>query len=110
MIWRLKDVPVLLVSLQPPYEVLVERVGSRKIELPQQFIDARGPDAAADLAKSLTAASPWFFEADYTNDIVDLVIDSSKHSPEEVCALIQARLDRGPGMAFETLRQRYPQG
>lgn len=108
IVWRLKDVPVLLVSLRPPYEVLLERVGGRKIELPQQFIDARGPDAAADLAKSLTAASPWFFQADYENEINDLVIDSSAHSPEQVCALIQARLDEGPGTAFETLRQRFP--
>jgi hypothetical protein len=98
----------LLVSLRPPYEVLVERVNNRKIELPPQFIEAKGPGAAEDMAKSLTAASPWFFEADYANDCNDLVIDSSRYSPEEVCAQIQRRLDQGPGTAFQTLRQRFP--
>jgi chloramphenicol 3-O-phosphotransferase len=107
IVWRLHDVPVLLVSLRPPYDVLIERVNNRTFELPQPFIEARGPDAAKDMANSLTAASPWFFEADYANDCNDLVVDSSRHSPEEVCELIQHRLDKGPGTAFAMLRQRY---
>ena len=108
IVWRLEDVPTLLVSLRPPYEVLVDRVNSRKIEMPPQFLEAYGPDSAAAMAKSLTAASPWFFEADYANDINDMVIDSSAYSPVEICEQIQARLDQGPGTALTDLRKKYP--
>lgn len=108
IVWRLEGVPAVLVSLRPPYEVLLERVNGRKIELPPQFIEAAGPDAAQAMAKSLTAASPWFFEADYANDINDLVIDSSAWSPQQICEQIQRRLDEGPGTALAELRKRYP--
>ena len=107
IVWRLEDVPTLLVSLRPPYDVLLERVNGRKIEMPPQFIEAYGPDSAAAMAKSLTAASPWFFEADYANDINDMVIDSSAFSPQEICGQIQARLDEGPGTACAELRKKY---
>ena len=108
IVWRLEDVPTLLVSLRPPYETLIERVNGRKIELPPQFIEAYGQGAAEAMAKSLTAASPWFFEADYANDINDMVIDSSALSPVEICAQIQARLNEGPGTALAELRRKYP--
>ena len=42
----------------------------------------------AAIARVSTAASPWFFEADYANDINDMVIDSSAFSPAEICEQI----------------------
>jgi hypothetical protein len=43
----------------------------------------------------------------YANDCYDLEIDTLKHSEEEVCQLIEQRLARGPGTAFDLLRARF---
>jgi chloramphenicol 3-O-phosphotransferase len=107
LIWRLEGLPVLLVTLKPPFEVLERRVAERQMDkkLP---IDILGEDAARKIVDRLTRLRPWFYEAVYANDISDLVIDTDRHGPDAVCALIQARLGQGPGTAFEHLRARWP--
>ena len=50
------------------------------------------------------ARRKWVTEAVYVNDISDLVIDTSIHGPDEVVALIKARLAEGPGTAFDRIR------
>jgi chloramphenicol 3-O-phosphotransferase len=109
-IWRLKDVPVLFVALKPPKEVLVERLSARVFELPPSIKEAMaglGDDALRQIATRLKAASPWFYDAAYANDIYDLVIDSTSFTPDEVCAQIERRLDEAPGSAFARLRERF---
>jgi chloramphenicol 3-O-phosphotransferase len=106
-VWRLKGLPVLFVSLQPPFEVLEQRVASRKMDkkLPT---DVLGPDdAVRKVLDRLSRLRPWFYQAVYANDCCDLRIDTSEHSPDAVCELIEQRLKEGPGTAFETLRSRY---
>jgi chloramphenicol 3-O-phosphotransferase len=106
-IWRLKDLPVLLVNLKPPYEVLMERVANR--EVGQRFSNSNF--SAEQIAQSKTLLGrlrPWFYEVVYANDCCDLLIDTAQHSPEAVCELIERRLEAGPGTAFESLRGRYP--
>jgi chloramphenicol 3-O-phosphotransferase len=107
-IWRLEGLPVLFVALKPPYEVLRDRVGSRKIEIPRPVADVLGPEAAREIAESLQAIAPWFYESTYANDCFDLVIDSTRFTPDEVCQQIERRLGQGLGTAFEALRQRHP--
>ncbi|MFA7603230.1 MAG: AAA family ATPase [Novosphingobium sp.] len=106
-IWRLQGLPVLLVTLKPPYEVLEQRVAERQMtkKLP---VDLLGEDAARKIVDRLTRLRPWFYESVYGNEIADLEIDTSRHDVDEVCAMIEARLAEGPGTAFERLRQLHP--
>lgn len=106
-IWRLEGLPVLLVTLKPPFAVLEQRVAGRQMDkkLP---VDLLGEDAVRKIVDRLTRLRPWFYEAVYANEICDLEIDTSIHAPEAVCAMIEARLAEGPGTALDRLRARYP--
>lgn len=106
-IWRMKGLPVLFVSLKPPFEVLMERVVNRPMTK-KMPTDLLGEDTVKRIIDRLDRLRPWFYEAVYANDCYDLEIDTQKHDPEGVCALIEQRLARGPGTAFEQLRARYP--
>jgi chloramphenicol 3-O-phosphotransferase len=107
-LWRLEGLPVLLVTLKPPFEVLEQRVTERQMDkkLPVELL---GEDAARKIIDRLTRLRPWFYESVYANDIADLTIDTAVHGVEEVCAMIEARLAEGPGTAFDRLREQYPQ-
>lgn len=111
-IWRMADVPVLFVNLKPSRAVLEKRVQEREITvIPapiQEAMAAAGPEIVQAFAEQLSAATPWFYEHAYANDIYDLELDSSAMTPEEVCAAIAARLREGPGTAFARLRARHP--
>jgi chloramphenicol 3-O-phosphotransferase len=105
-IWRLKDLPVLFVSLKPPYDVLMERVATRKM-------GGKASTAPSDaetqrIVERLLRLRPWFYEASYANEICDLELDSVALDPDAICDRIEQRLAQGPGTAFEALRQRYP--
>ena len=109
--WRLDGLPVLLVALKPPYDVLMERQASREVHMPDTMEEvARSEEESAFLviAKTMQKLTPWFYEASYLNDIHDLVIDTTRFSPDEVCEQIEQRLAQGPGTAFGRLRERYP--
>jgi chloramphenicol 3-O-phosphotransferase len=107
IVWRLKDLPVLFVSLKPPFAVLTERVANRP--MPKKMpTDILGEDTVKRILDRLARLRAWFYEAVYANDCYDLEIDTVKHRPEEVCDIIEHRLAQGPGTAFETLRARYP--
>lgn len=112
-IWRMADVPVLFVNLKPSRDVLEKRVRERQIDvIPapiQEAMATAGPDILAALGEELAAATPWFYEHAYANDLYDLELDSSCMSPDDVCERIEARLAAGPGTAFAELRKRYPQ-
>jgi chloramphenicol 3-O-phosphotransferase len=107
-IWRLKDLPVLFVTLKPPFEVLMERVATRKMEKKLPTSQYSSDDAAQRARERLNRLRPWFYETIYANDYCDLEIDTVKFNPEEVCDLIEKRLAEGPGTAFEQLRKRHP--
>jgi chloramphenicol 3-O phosphotransferase len=107
-IWRLQGLPVLFVSLKPPFDVLMERVAQRKMDKKMPS-DLLGADAVKRIVDRLNRLRPWFYEAVYANDCYDLEIDTVKHTPEEVCEVIKQRLVQGPGTAFAALRARYPQ-
>ena len=106
-IWRLVDLPVLFVSLKPPFDVLMERVASRKMDK-KMPTDLLGEDVVKRIIDRLDRLRPWFYDSVYANDCYDLEIDTVKYSPDEVCGLIEQRLAQGPGTAFEQLRARYP--
>jgi chloramphenicol 3-O-phosphotransferase len=97
---------VLLVTLKPPFEVLERRVAERKMDkkIPTDLL---GEDAVGKIIGRLTRLRPWFYDAVYANTVSDLEIDTSVHGPEAVCAAIEQRLAQGPGVAFETLRERF---
>ncbi len=100
---RLDGLPVLLVTLKPPFEVLERRVAERQMDkkLPVEIL---GADAARRIVDRLTRLRPWFYESVYANDLADLTVDTAEHGPDEVCDLITARLAEGPGTAFARLR------
>ena len=103
---RTEGLPVLLVTLKPPFEVLERRVAERRMDkkIP---VDLLGEDAARKIIDRLTRLRPWFYEEVYRNELADLTIDTSVHGPEEVCVMIEERLAEGPGTAFDKLRRTY---
>ncbi len=105
--WKLEGLPVLLVTLKPPFEVLERRVAERAMtkKLPVEIL---GEDAVNKIVDRLTRLRPWFYDEIYRNDICDLEIDSDAHSLDEVVATIGGRLAQGPGTAFEKLRRKFP--
>jgi chloramphenicol 3-O-phosphotransferase len=111
-IWQMADVPVLFVNLKPSREVLEERVKGRVItvipEPIQEAMASAGPEILKALGDELSAATPWFYEHAYANEIYDLELDSSAMTPDEVSDRIEARLRDGPGTAFAKLRERHP--
>jgi chloramphenicol 3-O-phosphotransferase len=107
-IWRMQGLPVLFVSLKPPFDVLMERVANRKMDKKLPAAEIFGDEGVRRAVEKLNRLRPWFYQAVYANDIYDLEIDTVKHSPEEVCDIIEKRLAEGPGLAFEKLRARYP--
>ena len=107
-IWRLQGLPVLFVAVKPPKDVLFERLAERTVELPEQYAEQLGETARQQLAEKMQKMMEWFYRAAYENDCYDLVIDTTRHNPDEVCELIERRLAEGPGTAFETLRSRHP--
>lgn len=105
--WRLEGLPALLITLKPPYEVLMERVAQRAMtkKMPVEIL---GEDAARKIVERLDRLRDWFYAAVYANPIADLVIDTSVHGPDEVVTMIEARLQEGPGTAFAELRKVWP--
>ncbi len=107
-IWRLKDLPVLFVSLKLPYDALLERLSSR--EIGNRFATSNYSDEQIRKTNErLERLRPWFYDAIYANDCYDLELDSAQLNPEAICERIEKRLQQGPGTAFEQLRERYPQ-
>lgn len=106
LVRRTEGLPVLLVTLKPPFEVLERRVAERQMDkkIP---VDLLGEDAARKIVDRLTRLRPWFYEEVYRNPVSDLEIDTSVHGPEDVCAMIEERLAQGPGTAFDELRRIY---
>jgi chloramphenicol 3-O-phosphotransferase len=108
LIWQLEGLPVLFVCLQPSYAVLETRIAGRTMDKPIP-VHLLGENAAAKIIDRLNRLRPWFYQTVYANDIYDLVIDTEAHGPEAVVAMIAARLAKGPGEAFDVLRERWPQ-
>ncbi|PEQ12314.1 chloramphenicol phosphotransferase [Novosphingobium sp. PC22D] len=107
LIWRTEGLPVLMVTLKPPFDVLEQRVAERRMDkkIP---VDLLGEDAARKIVDRLTRLRPFFYDEIYRNPVADLTIDTAEHDPEAVCAMIEARLAQGPGTAFEELRAMHP--
>jgi len=104
---RLKDLPVLYITLKPPYEVLMERVAARQMGSGMQTPQSLDGDREKIIRDRLQRLRPWFYESVYANPICDLQIDTVEHPPEAVCRLIEKRLAEGPGTAFGRLQQKY---
>lgn len=106
-IWRLQDLPVLLVTLKPPYEALLERINQRQIG--NRFANSNySEEQIAKTRERQARLRPWFYDAVYANNLSDLEIDTAQHNPEAVCAQIVELLRQGPGEAFTRLRERFP--
>ena len=107
-IWRLQGLPVLLVTLKPPYEALLERIAQR--EIGNRFSNSNYSSAQVQQSKQrLERLRPWFYEAVYANSCCDLEIDTTQHEPDAVCERIERCLQQSEGTAFAELRLRYPQ-
>jgi chloramphenicol 3-O-phosphotransferase len=109
MVRQFAGLPVLFVCLKPSFAVLEARVANRTMDKPMPT-HILGEDTVRKIVDRLNRLRPWFYEAVYANDIYDLEIDTEAHAPEEVVAMIEARLAQGPGTAFDQLRDRYQAG
>ncbi len=107
LVRRTAGLPVLLVTLKPPFEVLERRVAERRMDkkIPTELL---GEDAAHKIIDRLTRLRPWFYEEVYRNQVADLLLDTQDLAPEQVCDAIEARLRQGPATAFDRLRQNFP--
>lgn len=106
LVRRTAGLPVLLVTLRPPFEVLERRVAERRMDK-KVPLDLLGEDAVAKIVDRLGRLRPWFYEEVYRNQVTDLLIDTQELGPEAVCLKIEERLAQGPGTAFDTLRERF---
>jgi chloramphenicol 3-O-phosphotransferase len=106
LVRRTAGLPVLLVTLRPPFEVLERRVAERRMDK-KMPVDLLGEDAVAKIVDRLARLRHWFYDEVYRNEVTDLLIDTQELSPEAVCELIEERLSQGPGTAFDTLRERF---
>ncbi|CAN7600551.1 hypothetical protein LJR219_004549 [Phenylobacterium sp. LjRoot219] len=107
---RLQGLPVLFVSLKPPFEVLMERVANRQMDKKLPTAELGADDPIRRIIERLSRLRPWFYGAVYANDCYDLQIDTEAHGPEVVCDLIERRLAEGPGTAFDQLQRRFTAG
>lgn len=103
LVRRTEGLPVLLVTLKPPFDVLERRVAERQMDkkIPTDIL---GEDAARKIVDRLTRLRPWFYEEVYRNSATDLLIDTQAFGPQEVCEKVEERLSKGPGTAFKRLR------
>jgi chloramphenicol 3-O phosphotransferase len=102
---RFEGLPVLLVTLKPAYEVLLDRVAQRTIDKRLPAAEIYGDEGLRRAVEKLDRLRPWFYESVYANGACDLEIDTVRHSPEQVCDLIEQRLAEGPGTSFDALRK-----
>jgi len=105
---RLQGLPVLLVALVPPEEVLDERVMSDE-RLAKGIEMAQIPKEQVDLmARKLQHIGKYMTREIFTHDCFDLVLDSGALSPAQIVEKIQDRLKEGPGgEAFDKLAQKF---
>lgn len=107
-VWRLDGLPVLLVTLKPPFDVLQQRVETRQMGGKVAGSQYASDEAAQRARERLHRLRPWFYETIYANDCCDLLLDTVRVPPDQACEQIERRLAEGPGTAFAQLRERYP--
>ena len=108
-IWCLRDLPVFFVGLKPPKDVCHDRIANRERDYPETMVRELGEGAVERMVQELHEITPWYYEINNQHDYYDLICDTSAMNPEEICEQIEASLAQGPGTAFETLRERYPE-
>jgi chloramphenicol 3-O-phosphotransferase len=86
--------------------VLSGRVANRTIDKRLPAAEIYGDEGLRRAVEKLDRLRPWFYESVYANGACDLEIDTVRHSPEQVCDLVEQRLAEGPGTSFEVLRRR----
>jgi chloramphenicol 3-O-phosphotransferase len=106
LVQRLEGLPVLVVTLKPPFEVLERRIAKRQNtkRLPTEFL---GEDAATKAVDRLNRLRSWFYDAVGASEVADIVLDTSVLAPHEICEAVEARLTAGPGEAFDRFRSAW---
>jgi chloramphenicol 3-O-phosphotransferase len=106
--WRFSGLPVLLVTLTVPRDVLMDRLANRTMDKKLPAAEIYGDEGARRAIEKLGRLRPWFYDSVYANDCCDLEIDTGRCDPGRVCDLIDRRLAEGPGTSLDALRRRYP--
>ncbi len=104
---KFAGLPVLLVGLRPPLQVSTARTTGRTEADKQAALKETSYDMAV-LAGILPRLIPWYDRAIYAHDCFDLIVDTSRHDPDQTVLLIQQRLAQGPGTAFDRLKEKWP--
>lgn len=101
---RLAHLPVLLVALRPPQEVIGERIGGRLAEVEKVL----GKEQAARNNAGTARVSEYIARETFRHNQFDMILDTSTLSPAEVAEAIMARIANGPsGTALVRLAKEF---
>lgn len=89
---RFRDLPVLFVALQPPQDILGQRIAGRIAEVEKVL----GKEHAARNNEGTRRASEFVAREIFGHDCFDMVIDTGRLSPAEAAQAILERVRNGP--------------
>jgi len=104
---RLQGLPVLLVALVPPEDVVEDRIANNERLAAGAAASGLSNEQVAAITGKLQQVGKYMTRETFTHDCFDLVLDSGKLSPAEIVEKIRARLKEGPGEAFDKLARKF---
>jgi len=96
------DLPVFFVGLRPPAEIIPKRIDERL----DSIVATIGREHAVRNSENKKRVAQHLHERIFAHNIFDLIIDTHRHSPAEVVALIAAAMGDGQGQAFPELSRK----
>jgi len=104
---RLQGLPVLLVALVPPEDVLDARIADNERLTEGAAAAGLSTEQVAAITAKLQHVGKYMTREIFSHDVFDLVLDSGALSPAEIVEKIRTRLKEGPGEAFDKLAENF---
>lgn len=103
---QLAHLPVLLVGVRCPFDVIIERRRERDDHITRYLNELRTERGEMLAFESQTASDRWWHREVHVPGIYDLEVDTSLLSPDECALAIRERLEHGPPpAAIQTLKE-----
>ena len=102
---RFKDLPVLLVALKTPEELLDGRIKGRIEE--HVKTSPLSEEHIRKLSKNLLGVKVYMLGEIFSHDNFDLIVDTGTLTPGQVVEKIMARWKKGPGEAWGKLAKMF---